>query len=299
MDLISVDERVEKINNKLRTQLFQKGVKGLKGLARTFKIADFSGNKQLDKDEFEEALSFAGLFLKKDETSLLFSYYDTTSDGNISYDEFVKGLAAPLNQRRAAMVQKVFKLLDKNNSGDITKDDVAGMFNGKKHPSVLKGEKTMDEVLDEFLNGFDGARGNNDGVVTWAEWSGYYRDLSASVPSDDYFIAMMEGVWMIREDGATDEVQERMNRLCDILKEKVRQKTKGGGSEQATLQKSFNFFDQDESGMVTKDEFRQALMQFGITLEKKDIGAFFGNFDTDGSGTITTQEFCDNLYGSK
>ena len=66
------------INDKLRTQLFRRGAKGLKGLARVFRIADFSGNKLLDMDEFEEALSHAGLFLKKNEMTLLFRYYDTS-----------------------------------------------------------------------------------------------------------------------------------------------------------------------------------------------------------------------------
>jgi len=34
------------------------------------------------------------------------------------------------------------------------------------NPEFLEGRKTRDEILQDFLNNFDGARGNNDGVVT-------------------------------------------------------------------------------------------------------------------------------------
>jgi len=49
--------------------------------------------------------------------------------------------------------------------------------------------------LEEFLNGFDGMRGNNDGTITKDEWTDYYSDLSMSLPSDEYFVKMMESVW--------------------------------------------------------------------------------------------------------
>lgn len=106
----SVEETIDTINKTLRQQLFQKGVKGLKSLARTFKIADISGNGELDRDEFEEALNYAGLFLKKTEISMLFRYYDTNNGGTICYNEFVAGLAAPLSPRRVAIVMKIFKV---------------------------------------------------------------------------------------------------------------------------------------------------------------------------------------------
>lgn len=55
-------------------------------------------------------------------------------------------------------------------------------------------------MLNEFLNQFDGLRGNNDGKVTYQEWCDYYTDLAVSTPSDDYFVTMMEQSWGIAED---------------------------------------------------------------------------------------------------
>lgn len=63
------------------------------------------------------------------------------------------------------------------------------------NPEFLEGKKTRNEILAEFLNNFDGARGNNDGVLTWNEFYDYYSDLSMSTPSDEYFVRMMESTW--------------------------------------------------------------------------------------------------------
>ena len=63
-----------------------------------------------------------------------------------------------------------------------------------------EGTKTKDEILDQFLDGFDGLEGNKDGSVTHDEWVGYYTDLSTSIPNDDYFALMMNKVWGVTED---------------------------------------------------------------------------------------------------
>lgn len=63
------------------------------------------------------------------------------------------------------------------------------------NPEFLEGRKTRDDILGDFLNNFDGAKGNNDGKVTMNEFTDYYTDLSMSTPSDEYFVRMMESTW--------------------------------------------------------------------------------------------------------
>jgi len=50
---------------------------------------------------------------------------------------------------------------------------------------VIQGKKTEAQVLEEFLNGFDGTEGNNDGQITLKEWTDYYNELSMGIPNDD------------------------------------------------------------------------------------------------------------------
>lgn len=55
-------------------------------------------------------------------------YYDVDGDGNITYEEFIRGLREPLSDRRKKMVQKAFALMDKNGSGEITISDVDAIY---------------------------------------------------------------------------------------------------------------------------------------------------------------------------
>jgi Ca2+-binding EF-hand superfamily protein len=93
------------------------------------------------------------------------------------------------------MVMKAFHMLDKDNSGQLTVSDICGIYDVSKNPEFLEGRATKDQILTNFLNQFDGVRGNNDGVVTLEEFCDYYRDVGMSVPSDEYFVQMMESTW--------------------------------------------------------------------------------------------------------
>lgn len=156
---------------------------------------DYNGNKKLDVSEFEQALAAYGIFPKKVELQALMKFYDIDGDGNVSYDEFLSGMREELTERRVVMVKKAFIMLDKDQSGRITVPDIAGIYDVSMNPEFLEGKKTKEEILAEFLNNFDGPRGNNDGVVTWEEFYDYYSDLSMSTPSDEYFVKMMESTW--------------------------------------------------------------------------------------------------------
>jgi Ca2+-binding EF-hand superfamily protein len=93
------------------------------------------------------------------------------------------------------MVKKAFMMLDTYQTGKITVSDIVHIYDVSMNPEFLEGRKTKEEILSEFLNNFDGPRGNNDGVVTWEEFYDYYSDLSMSTPSDEYFVKMMESTW--------------------------------------------------------------------------------------------------------
>jgi hypothetical protein len=63
------------------------------------------------------------------------------------------------------------------------------------NPDYIEGRKSKEQILTEFLSNFEGAKGNRDGIITQEEFFDYYTDLSMSVPSDEYFVRMMESTW--------------------------------------------------------------------------------------------------------
>ena len=51
---------------------------------------------------------------------------------------------------------QAFRKLDRDGSGELTIDDLRGVYNGKKHPKYLNGQWTEDQVLSEWLKSFMG-----------------------------------------------------------------------------------------------------------------------------------------------
>jgi len=120
------------------------------------------------------------------------TFYDINKDGSIGYEEFIRGLRDPLTARKKDMVDKAFSIMDKDGSGQLGVSDIAYRYDVSRNDDFVSGAKSKDEVLAEFLNQFDGLRGNNDGKVTCQEFVDYYTDLAMSTPSDNYFVVMME-----------------------------------------------------------------------------------------------------------
>lgn len=143
----SPEQLAEALKNKLATR----GSRGIIGLARQFKIMDDDNSKTLNKSEFNKAMSDFGLGFTNSQMSTLFDYFDVDSNGTISYDEFLRAIRGPMNQSRVKVVAQAFKKLDKDGNGWIDLSDVRGVYNAKKHPDVLAGKKTEDQILQEFL----------------------------------------------------------------------------------------------------------------------------------------------------
>ena len=212
---------MRELNLKFKLAIQQKGGVGVRSLRRIFNQMDFNGNKKLDSQEFEQALGAFGIFPKKVEIQALMKYYDIDQDGNISYDEFLSGLKDELTERRVNMVKKAFAMLDKDQSGVITISDISHIYDVSMNPEFLEGRKTKDEILTDFLSNFEGARGNGDGRVTWAEFYDYYSDLSMSTPSDEYFVRMMESTWQVPEHEDAEITKQTVKHLHTEVRQRI------------------------------------------------------------------------------
>ena len=80
---------------------------------------------------------------------------------------------------------------------------------------------TKEQILEAFLSGFEGLKGNRDGVITEAEWIDYYTDLSMSIDNNEYFVRMMESVWGICEDSDAEPTSDTVKHLTKIIRQKL------------------------------------------------------------------------------
>lgn len=119
------------------------------------------------------------------------------------------------------MVEKAFRMMDQDGKGGITIKDICGIYDVSRNPEFLEHRKTKEEILTDFLSNFEGARGNDDGVITQKEWFDYYTDLSACTPSDEYFVAMMESTWQCPEDEKSAATESTVAHLMSEVRSRV------------------------------------------------------------------------------
>ena len=73
-------------------------------------------------NDIQNFLNCYSLFLKVVELQALNKQYDNKGDKMISYEDFIKDLREPLNERRQKIVDKAFQKLDQQDSGKIDMD---------------------------------------------------------------------------------------------------------------------------------------------------------------------------------
>ena len=286
---VGMDASIQKINFDFRLALKKKGGIGIRSLAIVFRNFDTNGNKKLDSKEFEAALAQVGIFPTKIDLQALLSYYDLDGDGNITYEEFLRGLREPLSERRKALIEKIFGLMDKDKSGKITAADIEKLYKVDKHKDFIAGKKTKAEILGEFLNCFEGPKGNKDAIITKEEFLDYYSDLSMTIPSDEYFVGLIESVWMITEKDETVSAKDRTEGLIKKMVEKL--KTMVEKFDDKTVQKIFKEFNKSKNGAITIDELYSMFMRLEISVERKYMTDAIRFFDKNQSGTIELDEF--------
>jgi Ca2+-binding EF-hand superfamily protein len=197
----AVDERVfvkmtpEAIVDKIRNAIKARGSHGYRGLAKTFAIIDDRGNGVLDAEEFRYALIDYGIDLRDNEFKMVLNVFDANGDGVISFQEFLQTVQGPISEFRQSVIRQAYDALDANKDGALTKADLANVYDVSQHPDFVSGRKNKGEILDMFLSHWDTVDGN--GVITFSEFERYYRDMSASIEDDDYFVQMIKGAFKL------------------------------------------------------------------------------------------------------
>jgi len=205
---------------RLRDRVAQRGgTNGIHTLGRVLKIMDDSGDKSLDREELRLGLQDYGVECSVTELNDLFEFLDVDKSGKISFDEFLIGLRGPIPERRLKFIRIAFDLLDRTGDGHVSVEDLEMVYDPSFHPEVRNGKMTKVEALKEFLKQFDTI--DHDGIVTEEEFEEYYKNVSASIDSDDYFELMMRNAWHI--SGGSGQIENTTNRRVLVTQADGRQ----------------------------------------------------------------------------
>jgi Ca2+-binding EF-hand superfamily protein len=187
------------------------GATGFIGLQRKFRIMDDDGSKTLDLGEFKKAMKEMNMNLSDAELRMLFEYFDVDHSGSINFEEFIQGVRDPLTDRRLRLVMMAFGKLDTSGDGAVDAQEIASKYDATKHPEVIAGRMSSEQVLRHFLDTFD-VGGEIDGKVTRQEFINYYSNIGASIDNEEYFELMIRNAWHISggEGAAANSANRRV-----------------------------------------------------------------------------------------
>lgn len=167
-------------------------------LIEIFTAIDRDHSGRITFEEFRATIKSLKLGIKNnDDIKDLFQQFDTTNNGQIDLDEFLKQLRPPMNQRREKAVSNLFNSIDVNKDGQLTISDLKTKYANQIKDKTKKSDQAIDQALKNFLNKFD-TRGQEDGIINKDEFVGFCSMLGATIKDDIYFEHVLRTLFDIR-----------------------------------------------------------------------------------------------------
>ena len=90
--------------------------------------------------------------------------------------------------------------MDRNGDGQLDISDIKGVYDASKHPDVMLGRRSEEEVLYDFLDTFQEDYNLNhenpaDHIVTLEEWIEYQNKISMNIEHDEYYEIMIKNAY--------------------------------------------------------------------------------------------------------
>lgn len=169
-------------------------------LRRTFMLYDETKSNKLKRKEFHKFLDDYRFNITPNAEKELFDTFDHNKSGTINYNEFIRALIGKMNDFRTQIVEEVFDKLDKERKRRVPYDVIRDSYNVDKHPEVLNGKRTKQEVLSRFIDLFEYhfnlLNSNKDAdSASLQDFIEFYNFISIFIDNDKYFENLMARVW--------------------------------------------------------------------------------------------------------
>lgn len=142
----------------MRGKIVARGVRGINGLMKSFRIMDDDSSGELSRQEFAKALNdyrILNQHANQQEFNRLFELLDRDGSNSIDYEEFVRAIVGEMNDARRTVVTEAFRKFDADGNGSVGIEDIKRNYSAAQHPEVRAGRKTEEEVYIEFLDTFE------------------------------------------------------------------------------------------------------------------------------------------------
>ena len=139
--------------NLFRDRLKMRGLRGVIGLQRIFKMMDDDQSGCLNLHEFQKGSAQFKIGISEEYLPTLFNAFDLNNDKTLSVYEFLSTIRGDISDRRMDIVENAFNTIAP--SGQVEMMQIKSLFHADKHPDVLSGKRQAQQVLVEFLETFE------------------------------------------------------------------------------------------------------------------------------------------------
>ena len=194
-----------------------------------------------------------------------------------NYSAFVNALAAPkLSHRQAAVISRVWSKITGTES-----------TTGAKFVASFASEELGKSLLDNF----PGTSNGKDGLITWADFDSYYRQVAALIPEDNYFEEFIGGQFGENHAETTDKItKSHVMHLIALMRQRLLTLA-GHSQEEFALRGMFREFDLNNNGAMSIDELGGLTSKLGVSCTEDELVAMFRELDMNGNGMIEFEEF--------
>ena len=194
---------------KFRQLLISQGTKAIFHLQKMLSIYDRNSSGYISFDNFYTIFQSNYTDIPLSDIKSMFSLFEnnneaqinSSSENKIKYDLLMKSLVGNMSIKRRILIQKVFNTFNKEKKNKVMISDIKNRFNSSRHPDVLKGIKTPNKALGEFLDFLETYREYNNNLhgfsfsMSFQEFCDFYSSISMSIIDDKYFEMLLNNCW--------------------------------------------------------------------------------------------------------
>ena len=215
---------------KFRKLLVSLGTKSIFRFQKMLSIYDRDNSGFISFDNFYTIFQSNYIDIPLVDIKSIFGLFDNNNNENqinsaseykIKYDLLLKSIIGNISIKRRALIQKVFDSFNKDKNGKILISDMKNRFNPSRHPDVLKGSKTENKILGEFLDFleifreyYNNLHGGYTFNIGFQEFLEFYSEISLSIEDDKDFENLLINCWDL-------ELIEQKDKINDNNKEQI------------------------------------------------------------------------------
>lgn len=188
--------------DRFKSQVIQRGTRGIIGLKRQMKILDDKNDGTLDMNNFQKGLEDYNIEVEARDLQTIYDAFNIYGTQDIDYGQLMGHIIGDLNQFRVSKVELAWKKLSAGQEDHMTWEAVLPSFNASRHPAVKAGYVTEEEIQYDFEETFKALHSvyhsfQPEQPLAKDEFYEYFRILSTTVPNDKVFDLILTGVWNI------------------------------------------------------------------------------------------------------